>query len=96
MGYKKDVRQIDEAAVRVTGDCYNRTLNLRNVMHGGRLHLYAHRRGSNLGGTQEIRSTNGGRRRVEHEGDAGDARHDVLEQLKPLSSQRKLVGGKTR
>ena len=43
MGYKKEVRQIDEAALRVTGDCYNRTLNLRNVMNGGRLHLYAHR-----------------------------------------------------
>src|SRR5262249_51862083 len=77
MSYQKDVRQIDEAAVRVTGDCYNCTLNLRNVTHAGGLHLYADRWGSSLGEMQEVRSATGGRRRIEHEGDTREAGHDL-------------------
>jgi hypothetical protein len=79
------------AAVWIARDGSNGAFDLRNVMNLTRTNLYRERWRSGLDHAQEIHSTTcGGGRGVEHHGDMRDMGRDLLEQFKPLSSNRGL------
>src|SRR5262249_56594059 len=65
-------------------------LDLGDVINGCGVYLHPHRWRSSLGETQEIRSTAGGRRWIEHDSDTRDAGGNLFKKLEPLSGRRWL------
>src|SRR5262249_47188430 len=83
---------IHEAAIRLTGLCSNDRFEFGRVANRGCNRLHAQGRSCDFEGVQEIFGI-WRRYRVEQEGDPGDVRRDLLEQLQPLAGHRRLNAG---
>ena len=94
MGDYEGIRHHDQAAIRRACLCGNDGVELGPIANrcGDRLHC--ERRSGGFEGVQIIFEM-WRRYRVEQEGDPGDARRDLLEQLQPLARDRRLIIGET-
>src|SRR6516164_10288039 len=92
MNVREGIRHHDEAAIRFTGLCSNDRFELGRVANGGCDRLRSGGQSGSFEGVQEIFGI-WRRYWVEQEGNPDDAWRNLLKQLQPLASHRRLNAG---